>query len=265
MKPTDVLPFQRVMYEQSVEFLMKRRGVNLEEDREVAANSLIRMIAGTGDPYYVASDMTSVAEAASLTMERQDLLEGDWPSRRGFLLFDRTADLPDGHEHVDGFAWAIDRQAGAIILPLALKTVDSGTFVSVCIPQDGYLTWQVGSPPQHDAILCTPLLLATWTIMQQKFAARDSTPVDRSERRRCMRLSMPQSVTVVRVRSREQKSNDHGEAPVEWSHRWLVSGHWRNQYLPSRSTHRQQWIMGYVKGPDDKPLVVKDRVTAWVR
>ena len=55
------------------------------------------------------------------------------------------------------------------------------------------------------------------------------------------------------------------EGSVSWSHRWLVNGHWRNQWLPSRAAHRLQWIAGYVKGPASKPLVVKDRVTAWVR
>jgi hypothetical protein len=54
---------------------------------------------------------------------------------------------------------------------------------------------------------------------------------------------------------------DATPSPVDWSHRWVVSGHWRHQYLPSCGTHRQQWIASHVKGPDDKPLVVRDEVT----
>lgn len=46
------------------------------------------------------------------------------------------------------------------------------------------------------------------------------------------------------------------DEPVEWSHRWVVSGHWRNQYIPSSGEHRPIWILPYVKGPEGKPLLV---------
>lgn len=44
----------------------------------------------------------------------------------------------------------------------------------------------------------------------------------------------------------------------EWSHRWMVSGHWRNQWYKREQVHRPIWIEPYVKGPEDKPLVIKD-------
>jgi len=41
---------------------------------------------------------------------------------------------------------------------------------------------------------------------------------------------------------------------------------WRNQWYPSLSQHRQKWISPYVKGPEDKPLVVRPRrVYQWTR
>jgi len=50
---------------------------------------------------------------------------------------------------------------------------------------------------------------------------------------------------------------------VEWSRRWMVRGHWRNQpYGPGRTERRLTWIDPYVKGPDDKPL--DTRPTVWV-
>ena len=51
------------------------------------------------------------------------------------------------------------------------------------------------------------------------------------------------------------------EGMVEWTHRWPVRGHWRNQpYGPGRTQVRRIWIPPYIKGPTDKPLIVKDTI-----
>lgn len=50
------------------------------------------------------------------------------------------------------------------------------------------------------------------------------------------------------------------EARRDWSHRWLVSGHWRNQWYPSEGVHRPIWIDAFVKGPSDAPLLVRPTV-----
>ena len=49
---------------------------------------------------------------------------------------------------------------------------------------------------------------------------------------------------------------------VEWSHRWMVRGHWRDQPCgPGRASRRLTWIDPYIKGPADKPLDI--RPTIW--
>lgn len=132
----------------------------------------------------------------------------------------------------------------------------------------GWMQWIVGDIPSNDFHNFGGVLLATWTLMQQSLSVSQKIPGDRAERRRCSRANLPSDVVVVRLR-RHSQDNDNAEAPPEgavaWSHRWLVNGHWRNQWLPSRAAHRLQWIAGYVKGPAKLPLIVKDRVTAWVR
>ena len=65
---------------------------------------------------------------------------------------------------------------------------------------------------------------------------------------------------------RPDAPSPHEHSDVEWSRRWVVSGHWRNQWYPSLGVHRQIWISPYVKGPEEAPLVVrKDRVFELVR
>lgn len=140
--------------------------------------------------------------------------------------------------------------------------------VSRIPPPYGTIQWVTGSSPFNDDDDLCSKLLATWTLMQQALSVSQRIPVDRPERRRCARVGLPQDVLIVRLRRRSIDADEQEEpesSGVNWSHRWLVGGHWRNQWLPSRAAHRLQWIAGYVKGPAHKPLVVKDRVTAWVR
>lgn len=53
---------------------------------------------------------------------------------------------------------------------------------------------------------------------------------------------------------------------IDWSHRWEVRGHWRHVKGLGKdragiySVHGFTWVNNFVKGPEDKPLVVKTRV-----
>ena len=62
-------------------------------------------------------------------------------------------------------------------------------------------------------------------------------------------------VQIVYLRRREQHPTINGQPnPVDWSCRWLVRGHWRNQYHPSDGSRKPTFIQSYVKGPEDKPF-----------
>jgi hypothetical protein len=64
-------------------------------------------------------------------------------------------------------------------------------------------------------------------------------------------------VHVIELRRRQtQRAEAVGTRTVEWSKRWLVSGHWRQQWYPSAKEHRPIWIDEYDKGPEGLPLVV---------
>jgi len=59
-------------------------------------------------------------------------------------------------------------------------------------------------------------------------------------------------VTLRRKHLEPQHETEH--RPVDWSCRWLVHHHWRNQWYPSEQIHRQIFIDPYTKGPEDKPF-----------
>lgn len=128
---------------------------------------------------------------------------------------------------------------------------------------DGGIIETVGDTEQMSRIVCT-----LWLLLQQRVAVRHTESADRASRRRAMKagLSEPPNITVIRLRRALNPNGSDGDGrDVDWSHRWMVGGHWRNQYHPSNESHVPTWIAPYVKGPEDKPLVVKDRVYAWTR
>lgn len=79
-----------------------------------------------------------------------------------------------------------------------------------------------------------------------------------------------ETVTCASLRRRHYHSESEREAESrEYSHRWIVRGHMRNQPIGPRNAEGGQermrvWIAPYVKGPEDKPLVLKDRVQLFV-
>lgn len=102
-------------------------------------------------------------------------------------------------------------------------------------------------------------LLLSW----QRIAEPTATQASRPVRKRAGRLDPNRPIPDVRVvQLRRYRQPNDGEVDPdqrgrEYSHRFIVGGHWRKQWYPSEQRHKPRWIAPYVKGPDDKPLVVK--------
>lgn len=66
-------------------------------------------------------------------------------------------------------------------------------------------------------------------------------------------------VSILSARSTGRAGAPNGEH--HRNHRWIVSGHYRNQpYGPGRKQHKTIWIAPYIAGPEDKPLIIRDKV-----
>lgn len=112
------------------------------------------------------------------------------------------------------------------------------------------------------------IVQTTLRLMQQHISLRQSTRVTRPQRREATRSGWDtDEVVVVRLRREATPQHEAHEAEAaNYSHRFIVGGHWRNQFYPASNVHRQIWISPYVKGPEDKPLVVKPRrAVVWSR
>lgn len=111
---------------------------------------------------------------------------------------------------------------------------------------------------QHTFRRVLPAITVLIAMANQKIASQLTHHLPRQLRRSGWAKHSEGAVIVVHLRKRAP-SESHGEqggAP-EWSHRWIVRGHWRQQFYPTTNTHRPVFIEPYVKGPEGKPLLPK--------
>lgn len=139
---------------------------------------------------------------------------------------------------VAGFDWEMDQTIDDVVAEAAARHKD-----------DPY--W-----PNEVRAICFWIMAAEIFLAQRVFAV-DKGHIERHTRKRIEKAGeIPPEVHVVRLRKYANcEPNTKAEAKeVEWTCRWMVRGHWTNQWYPSEGVHRPLWIMPYVKGPEDKPF-----------
>jgi hypothetical protein len=107
------------------------------------------------------------------------------------------------------------------------------------------------------------LVHALWLMLGQTIVSTREESVRDKYRHHAKRMNLPSRVTIIDLRRMEGAGREPGESHIEWQHRWLVRGHWRWQACGTNYSERRRiWVNGFVKGPEDKPLVVTDKVYA---
>jgi hypothetical protein len=132
----------------------------------------------------------------------------------------------------------------------------------------GYVPSYGGGMDADAKVALERTILATWLLMGQTLVRSEQLTAPRAARRRIAREDPHLDPTVRyidlrRARTEPVERSDITEprsATREYRHRWIVRGHWRNQWYPSRNDHRPIWIDPHVAGPEDKPLLGGERV-----
>jgi len=98
--------------------------------------------------------------------------------------------------------------------------------------------------------------LAASLWLHQRIVVMSSGAIERHRRKQLAReyqAPPPSDVKVIRLRRVESGPRLATDATtVDWSCRWIVNGHWRNQ--PYKDRRELIFISPYLKGPDEKPL-----------
>jgi hypothetical protein len=245
------------------------------------------------DLYWISEDMTALAMSAGAQLDEARFATADRPCPVGLAVFAGGLGMvdvaPGAGLPVDALLWAPGpgrtlrvwhliegRSLFAAFPPEAIR-IQPPPLIPIRearlpltdepVSLDG-LPAHEGMEPARAIVAA---MAASWYLMQQpQLVDRTRQEPSRAEARSIARAGLPEDgVTVVdlrRVMAPQDRDPDAGSDGRRYRHRWVVSGHWRDQpYGPSRSLRRQTWIPAYVKGPDGAPLLATERVNVWRR
>jgi hypothetical protein len=141
-----------------------------------------------------------------------------------------------GPMSVAGWSFGVDHEIG-LILPMPLLL---GGAIDLPSPVHGN-----GLP-----------LYAFWRFVDSPVVSAGPVRFSRAERHRSgINKADEWSPRVITLRRQEARHGGEGHA-VDWTCRWFVRGHWRNQWCPGLKAHRPTWILPHTKGPQGKPLKI---------
>lgn len=200
------------------------------------------------------------------------------------------ADEPDDvarmHAEVDPYSWAKVREFSGrwswIGGDFAIHGAELGTPEKEPDAGQAAQVAAEGDTP-HPATSTVRYATALWMLLGQTITSVSDADLDRPTRRRAGKANLPPRVTVIAMRRSEGAARAEGESLVEWAHRWIVRGHWRwvtrgprsadhdHVFAPVGTTRSclhegcenvmdRIWVRPHQKGPEDKPLVVSDKV-----
>lgn len=241
--------------------------------------------------FYVAAEMVELVEAAAQSVPDFQLAPEDLPSDTGLMIFQSPiAPVSIGEDElgVTAVCWArtparddvlfgttyMDRAEAAPIFDRIAPNRQVGRREPRLVyAHGGEYFWPFGdnagvtTDAANFATVLLPRLRTAWLLMQQPVTSSRDVPLTRPARRRLQRAGHePADVRLVELR-RPAGATPTGDSvgEREYRHRWIVRGHWRQQWYPSRQVHRPVWIAPHLKGPDEAPLLGGEKVNVWKR
>ncbi|MFD0366319.1 hypothetical protein ACFQZZ_33205 [Nocardia sp. GCM10030253] len=253
-------------------------------DIDVAATARLLDISGL---YWASADMTALAVSAGAALDELDFALEARPELAGLMVFDGGV----GSTSYDGTVVPVDAvswgpgpgSAGVVWIPwiarwriveaAAAQGVELGTLppplVMLAVLPRGL--GPIGRDEVGELLPMIAPTVAAWHLMAQPtLTDRWREPADKKTRRAYARDGRGEpDVTIIDLRQL-YRPNDPAHAPDEqpgrYSHRWVVTGHWRNQRHGAGLVQRKRiWIPDHVKGPNGAPLLTRERVNVWRR
>ncbi len=241
--------------------------------------------------YWVASDMAALAMSAGTQLAAARWATADRPAPCGLMVWDGgigNLDMQGFSLPVEACAWG-PAEGGCLVwvfmsrarLIEEMRSQNSPYELQAdqmppLVPMYGW-TLPIDEPlsmadlPEEAPEPVFAALAAAWLLMQQpQLIDRTREHADTATRRAYGRQQLADpEITVVDLRRQyvpDTADPDEDGPGRRYRHRWVVSGHWRDQpYGPDRSLRRQTWIPAHVKGPKGAPMLATERVNVWRR
>ena len=252
----------------------------------ISARSLqqhITDIFSRADTYYISEEIADVLVGGFDTLPNTPLGEVRPNSLYGWAFFQRPIVCPfptpfDTMWEIKGLAWGpVGRDSvGGLNLGIFVRSPQSSH-----LPCSGMMSWpwesgwdrireekaQAGVADRELMVWLRKLVFSFFAFIRQECVSIQTTPASRPIRRHLPKAYTAEPVIkIIQLRRRSPATNGGESQSRGYSCRWLVRGHWRNQFYPSSQSHRPRFIPAYVKGPDDKPLKpTKSSIFAVVR
>lgn len=231
-----------------------------------------------GSLWWVTADMVELIAHAAKTLPPTTLTDDLVPDEFGLVVLETPlqgldAEGTDGELEVRAFLWgpALLRYDDARYLGISLYADQKGMWAPL-----GRTDWEYGADTEamttaelsgDEARLASMAEDRRWfaalcLLLASSSATHEQATIPRAVARRskAAKSSPDSAVKIVDVLHR-QSGGSGGSGEREYSHRWFVDGHWRQQaYGPAHSLRRPTWINPHVRGPEGKPLVPKDTV-----
>lgn len=115
-----------------------------------------------------------------------------------------------------------------------------------------------GDSPAEETTNTVRYAHALWLLLGQTITRVEQEEIPRAAQKHIGRMEIPGRVSVITLR-RTAGSRSEGESAVQWSHRWVVRGHWRWQPYADGRVERI-WIHPFIKGPPGLPFAVTQHV-----
>jgi hypothetical protein len=260
--------------------------------------TLVRRWVQIADLYYVTEPMSAVVRQAAESMPPYRFLKEDMPSPIGLVVWAAPIGKIDDawiEHHADRrvheavwFRAALWAPATTEMGPGVQVSLfsDTDTLIDRGIAPDGYTDDQLARFKQalgplayyDEAALpyadladhpiknsAFAAVMTTWLIMGQRIAVVEHERLPRQMRRAAARAGEPEpTVRTITLRraAKPGQADEDGQGPKrEFHHRWIVKGHWRQQWYASEQRHKPIYIADFVKGPEGAPMIGGERVS----
>lgn len=206
--------------------------------------------------FYLTGDMGLLVAAAAET------IPGDVPDRippDGMIWIEEPFDIEG--EIIVMVSWLPDPIfPGGVIV----NTYNEGEYGDITPLQMVGYPARDDKPHSADYIWLLRWVRTFWIISEQRIAAKETWKPDRATRRGWTRLGRPgepPDIIIVTLRRQDHVYDKDGDSqPINWTHRWLVDGHWRRIRDKETGEVKLTWVSTYIKGPEHLPFKPKRRV-----